>query len=134
MKKVLIVDDDIDVREIITETLSSNGYEVEQAESGEEGWEKFESFNPDLVILDLIMESYDAGFILAYKLKKKSPDIPVIMATSVNRDSDVQFDLNEAKERQWIKADMFLDKPINPRVLLEKINNLLMPHSGNNNH
>ncbi len=134
MKKVLIVDDDIDVREIITETLSSNGYEVDQAESGEEGWEKFESFKPDLVILDLIMESYDAGFILAYKLKKKCPDIPIIMATSVNRDSEVQFDLNEAKERQWIKADMFLDKPINPGVLLEKINNVLMPHSGNNNH
>jgi CheY-like chemotaxis protein len=134
MKKVLIVDDDIDVREIITETLSSNGYEVEQAESGEEGWEKFESFNPDLVILDLIMESYDAGFILAYKLKKKNPDMPIIMATSVNRDSEVQFDLNEAKERQWIKADMFLDKPINPGVLLEKINNVLMPHSGNGHH
>lgn len=127
MKKILIVDDDIDVRDIISETLSSNGYEVEQAESGDEGWEKFQSFNPDLVILDLIMESYDAGFILAYKIKKANPALPVIMATSVNRDSEVQFDLNEAKERQWIKADMFLDKPINPTVLLERINNLLMP-------
>jgi len=134
MKKVLIVDDDIDVREIINEALSSNGYEVEQAESGEEGWEKFESFKPDLVILDLIMESYDAGFILAYKLKKANPALPIIMVTTVNRDSDVQFDLNEAKERQWIKADMFMDKPINPSVLLEKINNLLMPQSGKSHH
>jgi len=125
MKKVLIVDDDLDVREIITEALSSNGYSVETAETGEEGYEKFETFKPDLVILDLIMETYDAGFILAYKMKKQNANIPIIIATSVNRESEIQFDLNEAKERQWIKADMFLDKPINPGNLIEKVNGLL---------
>lgn len=130
MKKILIVDDDSDVREIITETLSSNGYSIETAETGEEGWEKFEKFNPDLVILDLIMETYDAGFILAYKIKKARPQVTVILATSVNQESEIQFDLNEAKERQWIKADMFLDKPINPGVLLEKVNNIF--NAGNN--
>ncbi len=125
MKKILIVDDDTDVREIITETLSSNGYSIETAENGEEGWEKFEKFNPDLVILDLIMETYDAGFILAYKIKKARPQVPIILATSVNQESEIQFDLNEAKERQWIKADIFLDKPITPGTLLEKVNSML---------
>lgn len=125
MKKILIVDDDSDVREIITETLSSNGYSIETAENGEEGWEKFEKFNPDLVILDLIMETYDAGFILAYKIKKARPQVPIILATSVNQESEIQFDLNEAKERQWIKADIFLDKPIAPGTLLEKVNSML---------
>lgn len=125
MKKILIVDDDIDVREVITETLSSNGYSVEVAETGEEGWEKFECFHPDLAILDLVMETFDAGFILAYKIKKSRPEVPVILATSVNQESEIQFDLNEAKERQWIKADMFIDKPINPGVLLERVNHIL---------
>lgn len=125
MKKILIVDDDIDVREIITETLTSKGYAVESAESGEEGWEKYESFKPDLVILDLVMESYDAGFLLAYKMKKNDPKLPVIMATAVNQESEIQFNLDEAKERQWIKADLFLDKPVNPSVLLEKVEFLL---------
>ncbi len=134
MKKILIVDDDSDVREIITETLSSNGYSIEAAETGEEGWEKFEKFNPDLVILDLIMETYDAGFILAYKIKKARPQVTVILATSVNQESEIQFDLNEAKERQWIKADMFLDKPINPGILLEKVNNILNVESNKSHH
>ncbi len=125
MKKILIVDDDVDVREVITETLSSNGYSVEVAETGEEGWEKFEKFQPDLAILDLVMETFDAGFILAYKIKKSRPEVPVILATSVNQESEIQFDLNEAKERQWIKADMFIDKPINPGILLERVNHIL---------
>jgi len=125
MKKILIVDDDIDVREIITETLVAKGYSVESAESGEEGWEKYESFKPDLVILDLVMESYDAGFLLAYKLKKNDPKLPIIMATAVNQESEIQFNLDEAKERQWIKADLFLDKPVNPSTLLEKVEFLL---------
>lgn len=122
MKKILIVDDDPDVKEAISEVLVANGFSVETAENSEEGYEKFLNFKPDLVILDLIMETYDAGFVLAYKIKKENANIPIILVTSVNYDSQIQFDLNEAKERQWIKADYFIDKPVNPSLLLEKVN------------
>lgn len=70
VKKILLVDDDIDLLEQNKLLLESKGIEVFTAESAEEGLEKFKEVKPDAAIIDLIMEQHDSGFVLCHKLKR----------------------------------------------------------------
>jgi len=124
-KIILVIDDDIDYLEQMKIQLSSFGFQPIIAESQKEGEEKINEFKPDLAIVDMMMENQDSGFIFCYKLKKKYPDVPIIIATAVTAETGMIFSLNTEEERSWIKADLYLEKGIRSDQLQREINKLL---------
>ena len=112
MKKILIVDDDIDYLYQTKLRVESFGFETITAESQKEAELLLGKTKPDLAILDLMMESEDSGFILAYRIKKMYPDVPVIIATAAAAETGITFDLSSDAKRQWVKADLYMDKGI----------------------
>jgi len=77
-KKILIIDDDLDLTAAIQAILENKNYQVFTAINKEEGWEKIKSKNPDLLILDVMMDTSHEGFEMAREIKKESEykDIP----------------------------------------------------------
>jgi len=124
-KKVLIVDDDIDSLLQLKMHVNNFGFDSITAESQKEGEEIISREKPDLAIFDLMMENKDSGFILSYKIKKKYPDVPVIIVTAVTADTGMIFGLDTEEERNWIKADQYLEKGIRADQLHREINKLL---------
>ena len=118
-KKILLVDDDEDFIMMNEAMLKTRGFEVETANSAKEGLEKLKNFTPDLVILDLMMEHYDSGFTFSYQIKSdpKTSHVPLLMVTSVHRETGIPFDASTHEEKEWIKVDEFLEKPISPEDL-----------------
>lgn len=121
----MIVDDDIDTLEQMKMHVEHFGFETITAESQSEGEDLLNSIKPDLAIFDLMMENQDSGFVLGYKIKKKYPDVPVIIATAVTAETGMVFGLDTEEEKSWIKADVYLEKGIRPDQLLREINKLL---------
>jgi len=119
------VDDDQDYLYQLKTRVESFGFQTILAESQKEAEELLEKTKPDLAILDLMMENEDSGFILCYKMKKKYPEVPIIIATGVAAETGLSFDLNDENNRKWIKADCFLEKGIRSEKLRQEIDNLL---------
>ena len=119
VKKVLLVDDEIDFVDLISSRLESDGFRVKPAYDGEAALEKVETDRPDIIILDIIMPKIN-GFDVCRRLKadKKYKDIPVIMLTAKFQPSDIKFSLE-------VGADAYITKPFEPSVLLEKLRELL---------
>jgi DNA-binding NtrC family response regulator len=124
-KTILIVDDDNDYLFVLKTKVQQFGFETITAEGQKEAERILETVKPDLAILDLMMESEDSGFILAYKIKRKYPDVPVIIATAVTAETGMNFDPSSESDKQWIKADLFLDKGIRSDQLHKEIKRLL---------
>lgn len=124
-KTILIVDDDMDYMFQMKLKVEQFGFETITAEGQKEAELIIESIRPDLAILDLMMENDDSGFILAYKIKRKYPEVPIIIATAVTAETGMTFDINSDENKQWIKADLFLDKGIRADQLQKEINKLL---------
>jgi CheY-like chemotaxis protein len=124
-KKILLVDDDIDLLEQNKTLLESRGFTVVTAESGEDGWKIFQKENPDAAIIDLIMEQMDSGFVLCYRIKKseKGKNIPVYILTSATYDTGFKFSSSTQEEREWIKSDGILNKPVVVEELISKLEN-----------
>jgi len=125
-KTILLVDDDQDYLYLLKSKIESFGYQTLLAESQKEAEELIEKSKPDLAILDLMMENEDSGFILCYKIKKKFPELPIIIATGVAAETGITFDINDENNRKWIKADRFLEKGIRSEKLKEEIEKLLL--------
>lgn len=123
-KLVLIVDDDPDYLFQMKHHVESFGFNVVTAESVAEA-EKALVNKPDLAILDLMMETQDAGFVLAYKIKRDYPEVPVIIASSVTSETGLNFNLDTEQDKKWIKADLYLEKGIRSDQLHREISKLL---------
>ncbi len=130
-RKVLVVDDDPDIVALLTAVLNTEGYEIVTAYSQEEAEEVLLTVRPDLVILDLMMEQVDSGFVLAHYLKKLYPDTPVILLSSVTAVTRMSFDAQSPEARSWLKMDRVLDKPVRPEQLKAEVRRLLKdgPHA-----
>jgi ActR/RegA family two-component response regulator len=124
-KKAILVDDDLDLLEQIKIQLESIGFEVTTGETQAEGEKLIETTTPDLAIFDLMLENHDSGFILSYKLKKKFPATPVILITGVANETGIIFDASTDETREWVKADVILDKEIRFEQLEREIERLL---------
>ena len=124
-KTILIVDDDIDYLFQMQLKVQQFGFNTITAESQAEAEKIIATLKPDLAILDLMMETDDSGFILSYKIKKKYPDVPIIIATAVTAETGMTFDVRSEEDRRWIKADLFLDKGIRADQLQREIKKLL---------
>lgn len=125
--KILIVDDDLDFVEISRISLERQGYQVRSAHSAKEGWKMVEKEKPDLIVMDLMMENLDAGMILSQKIKKHSvySYIPVLMLTSITRDTGLDFTPRTEEDLRKLNVDDFCVKPIKVKALLEKVDKLL---------
>jgi CheY-like chemotaxis protein len=118
-KKVLVVDDEKELVEVTQVLLESNGFEVAAAYSGEEGKKAALKQKPDVIILDVMMETTSAGFDVARWLREQDATkaIPIIMLTAVNQNVPWRFGSDEV----WLPVDVFLDKPVSPEKLLREV-------------
>ncbi len=130
-KKILVVDDDLDLLEQMTAILTAAGYEVVTAESRAAAEEVLLKIKPDLAIFDLMMEEKDSGFVLSYQIKKLYPDTPVIMLTAVVGTTGVSFATQHSDEQSWTKVDKLLDKPVRSEQLKAEVRRLLHEDDSN---
>lgn len=122
-KKILIIDDDPDFIRATSVVLKSAGYEVLDALSGKEGLEKSKTDNPDLYIIDLMMETYSEGANVVEALRggEETRDKPRIMITSV----DLKGPWNSYPQDEWLACDFLLQKPVSPDDLLNYVDRAL---------
>ena len=118
-EKLLVVEDEVDIRELISFNLEMCGYEVIRAADGLEGWEKARSENPDLIILDLMLPGID-GFEVCKRLRseKATQSMPVIMLTARSEEESMVKGLE-------LGADDYVTKPFSPRVLVARVKAVL---------
>ena len=120
--KILVVDDDADIREAMTLVLESNGYQVVTAQDGIEGLAGLKAEKPDLVILDLLMPKMD-GFNVMKELRDPKwavyRNVPILIQTAVREEaSRRRYEIETGVE---LGADDYIEKPISPEVLLERV-------------
>ena len=127
MKKILIVDDDPDLQAGQKAFLEGKGYEVSTAGGMEEGLEVLKKTTPDLILVDLMMEHYDAGFVFCAKVRQSQElaEVPIIMQTSARDKLGFTPDSYDEKARSWMKADQILTKPVPLEDLLTAIEQYL---------
>ncbi len=118
-RKILIIDDDIDLVEAMRLTLESAGFTVIDAQEGEKGIEKARTEKPDLVLLDVMMGTQDEGFHVAYQMRNDPAmsDLPIIMLTAVGQETGFSFD--KEKDEDFLPVNEFIEKPVNPERLVE---------------
>ena len=126
MAKILIIDDDNDFSEATKVILESRNYEVISADNTKEGLILLEKENPDLLILDIMMENKAAGIIISRQLRKnpKFRKLPILMLTGMREQTGFFFP-GELKSDTFLPVNEFLEKPPLPEILLEKVENLL---------
>mgnify|MGYP006290645553 FL=1 len=116
---ILLVDDEEEFVEITAALLESNGYDVVPAYSGQEAREMAVEVKPDLIILDVMMETDMAGFEAARWLRSQDDvsEVPIIMLTAVNQKMPFKFGPDDV----WLPVDAFLEKPVSPDKLLAEV-------------
>lgn len=124
-KTIFLVDDDVDIIMQTTAMLEKMGFQVISACGQKEAEAMMDSIQPDLAIIDLMMENKDSGFILSHRLKNKFPGLPVIIATALTAETGMMFSLEDSNDKKWIQADLYLEKGIRPDQLQREINKLL---------
>lgn len=123
MAKIAIIDDDLDILDASGLVLRSKGHEVITATNPEDGFTLVKENNPELIILDVMMNEPDDGFFLAQKFRRNNIDTPILMYTSVSKTIGMDFGINE-----MVPVDDFVEKPISPAELVEKVDKLLKLH------
>lgn len=123
MAKVLLVDDDVDLQEMNSLVLGHRGHNVTLAYSAAEARAVLAQEQPDIVVLDVVMESSTAGIELAADIHKQFPEMPLIMLTGIRGKVDPPqgVDLDISK----IPVMKFLDKPVPSEKLVNEIEGLL---------
>lgn len=111
--KVLVIDDDIKICELLKEFMEHRGYQVLIATSGEDGLEKFISERPQMIFLDIIMPEMD-GLMVLQKIKDIDSEVDVIMATGVG-------DIHIAQRAVRMGAMKYLLKPLDLGYLVENV-------------
>jgi len=125
MAKILIVDDDPDMRLAIGSVLRSRSYNVVEARDGEEALRKLKEEKPDLMLLDLLMPKMD-GFAVVKRLKNTQEsycNIPILIISSIREEaSHRRYELEVGHK---LDVDEYIEKPIEPFVLLQRVEKLL---------
>jgi CheY-like chemotaxis protein len=126
---ILIIDDDPDMVMVMRMPLEAKGYKVSQASSGTEGLMKVKEVKPDLIILDVMMDTTTEGFQVSLALRSPDPQseyaaykhIPIMMITAIHTTTPLRFGPDE----DYLPVDEFIEKPIDPDMLLSKVAKLL---------
>ena len=127
-KKVLIVDDELDVRIYVRTLFETSGYAPTATRNGTEGLRKAKELSPDIIILDVMMP--ETGGVNMYRELKTDPklkDIPVIMLTAVGKKSFSHYlkMLNIQSEASIPQPDAYMEKPLDHEKLLELAEKLI---------
>jgi two-component system, OmpR family, alkaline phosphatase synthesis response regulator PhoP len=129
MKKIYVVDDDQGIRESIQLVLSKAGYEVGSQSDDKDVAENAHKFGADLVILDVMFpENEGSGFDLAREIKsnERTKSIPILMLSAINeKHLYVGSFSNKDRDQAWLPVDDFVEKPISPTALINKVSSLL---------
>lgn len=123
---ILIIDDDPDITDAMSVILENRGYQVRVAHDSDEGRGKLKEARPDLIILDVMMRTSQEGFEFSREVKQDEQfkDIPILMLTGVKEKKGIDFK-SAAGDKSWLPVDGFLDKPVKPDTLIEKVQDLL---------
>jgi DNA-binding response OmpR family regulator len=125
-EKILVVDDDPDILDALAVILESRGYQVVTARDGIEGLATLKAESPDLMILDLLMPKLDGFAVLKELQDGRWSDyrrIPILVLTSVREEAARRrYELETAME---LHVDDYVEKPVSPDILLERVENLL---------
>ncbi len=125
MAKILVIDDDPDTILACRMALENVGHEVTDAINGLEGLKMIKKDRPDLIILDVMMDTATEGFQLALKLRSPDPtsdwaqfsDIPILMLTAIHSTTPLRFE----PDIDYLPVELFVDKPIEPDDLVGKV-------------
>ncbi|MFC3810691.1 response regulator transcription factor [Lacihabitans lacunae] len=123
-KKILVIDDDEDILELLTYNLAKEGYEVKSAVNGLEGVELAKTYMPDLILMDImmpVMDGIEAGKIIKTSEKLKHMHVVYLTARAEEYSEVAAFEIG---------ADDYLTKPIKPRALLSRINAFFRKETG----
>lgn len=128
-KRILLVDDDPDQRLTVRLPLEAAGYAVFEAVSLSEGLEKITEVKPDLVVLDVMMDTMTSGFQFALSVHSPDPNseynefsqVPILMLTAIHSTTPLRFN----KDEDYLPVEEFLEKPVDPEVLLAKVRQYL---------
>lgn len=124
MHKILVVDDEMNIRRVVREYAEFEGYEVDEAENGMAAIEKVKNNDYDLIVMDIMMPKLD-GFSTCKELKK-SKDIPVIMLSARGEEYDKLFGFE-------IGIDDYVVKPFSPKELMARIKAVIKRNSSQEN-
>lgn len=121
-KKILVVDDTKNIREIVAFQLRNRGYEVVESADGQDAWDKATTISPDLIVLDAMLPN-KTGFEICMELKSDDrwKHIPVLMLTAITRDTGK----NDEYWREKSRADDFISKPFKAPDLVARVEKLL---------
>jgi len=117
MKRVLLVEDEKLLAEIMSETLESRGFEVHRALDGQKGLDKYRKVEPDICILDVMMPEMD-GYALAKKIRQENAAVPIIFVTAKSQ-------MDDLKKGFEVGANDYLKKPFSIEELIVRMNALL---------
>lgn len=134
-QKILMIDDDVNLVDVFKLVFEAKGYRFESAGSAAEGLAAIERTAPDLVILDVIMEDFVAGFRVVNELRAdphsryaRFSRVPIVMLTSVT--SKTQLDFAERVGTALLPVDAFVEKPVKPAEMLATVEAVLARASG----
>lgn len=127
--KILVIDDDPDFRKIVTIMLKSGAYSVVTANNPQEGKEVLFREKPDLILLDIMMDSIFDGFSFCNEIKTSKEyeefrEAPIIFVSAVKEKAGSRFNFNPS-EQGLVGPDDYIDKPVQPDDLLARIEKLL---------
>ncbi len=125
MGKILIIDDNPDFLFTAETLLKRNGHTTLTASDGKKGLEAAQKEHPDLVLLDVMMETLFSGFEVCKRIKSdpKLKDIPIIGISGMSDELGVQFE--QDRDEEYFRPDAFFEKPVDKVKLLAKITELL---------
>ena len=116
--KVLMIDDDPEFVDAISNLLDAKGYEVHTASNGKDGVAKAKAENPDIILLDVMMTTKHEGFDTAREMHEDDAvkGIPIIIMTGIRREMNLPFGFEP--DEAWLPVKTVLEKPVKPEVLL----------------
>ena len=120
-KKVLVIDDDSEFVDAMTNVLDAKGYEVDSAPNGKDGIAKAKTNKPNIILLDVMMTTKSEGFDIARELHqdKMLKDVPIVMITGVRKEMSLPFGFEP--DDTWLPVKNILEKPVRPDVLLRTV-------------
>jgi two-component system alkaline phosphatase synthesis response regulator PhoP len=120
-KKVLMIDDDPEFVEAITNVLDAKGYDVVSANDGKAGVAMAKKERPDIILLDVMMTTKSEGFDVAREMSKDAnlKGTPVVMLTGIRREMNLPFGFEP--DEDWLPVKAVLEKPVKPEVLLKTV-------------
>ena len=133
MAHILLIDDDAGLVDANKLVLEAKGYEVSVAFTGDEAWKQLEKRQPDLLVMDVMMEEFTSGFTLAEDVRIKYPELPILMLTGVQEHMSSDWKFDKDKDANWLPVYKFLAKPVTPTKLAEEIEATLKAAKENNN-